>query len=180
MKYIITFVILLLLSANAIASDYSSIGIGTSYFKENQDDYKTEYEPRVTINFTHIADFKKKVAIGYSTNRPERLIADRRTNNIRLKNGTSGINQQKITTDTLLVGKRFGRWLPMANLTNARVDNKFIINNDVKRKINTALLYGASVTYFINEEYSTSLAYVKGNEELGIDFGLLATISFKL
>jgi hypothetical protein len=180
MKYIVIFAILILITTTSCTSGYSTIGIGTSYFKENQDDYKTDYEPRATVNFTHIAEFKKKVAIGYSTNRPEHLISDRNTYNITLKNGIKAINQQKVTTDTLLVGKRFGRWLPMANLTNARVDNKFIINNNVKRKINTALLYGASVTYFINEEYSTSLAYVLGNEELGIDYGLLATISLKL
>ncbi|MDH3877845.1 MAG: hypothetical protein OET18_08390 [Desulfobacterales bacterium] len=179
MKKII-FITSLIFTTTACTSGFSTIGISTSYFKESQDDYKTDYKPKASIIFNHIVEVNKKAEIGYSTNRFDNLIFDRNTYNITLKSGIKGINQQKITTDTLLLGKRFGRWLPMVNLTNARVDNKFIINNNVKRNINTAILFGASATYFINKEYSISSAYIFGNQELGIDGGFLITVSMQL
>lgn len=164
MKTIIV-TIMLFFTTGALAASHSSLGLSTSYFSENNPFYKTAFEPKPTITFSHLMDYKN-VKIGYSTNRIDNWLTGRKKYEIEFKNGIKGLNKQEVTYDSILVGKQFNRWLPMAFVANTKIDNKLYISSHVKRKVNTVLLYGANLTYFLNKKVSASLIYIAPNKEI--------------
>jgi hypothetical protein len=155
----------------------SSIGLSTSYFKENNKDFKTEYKPEPTVTFTHLFDYKGK-KLGYSTNRIDNWFSGRKKQDIKLSNGVKAINQQLITYDSFLVGRQFNRFIPMLYLANAKIDNKIIVNNNVKRKINHVYLYGANLIYLINNEVSASVSYIAPSQEIELEGGISIGINY--
>jgi len=172
MKYLL---ILLLLAS--CSKPMSSIGLSTSYLKENNKAFKTEYEPEPTITFTHLFDYKGN-KLGYSTNRIDNWLSGRNKQDIKLNNGVRAMREQMITYDSLLVGKQFNRLIPMLYLANTTIDNKFIINNNVKKKVNHVFLYGANLSYLINKQVSASVVYIAPNQEIGIESGFSIGLNY--
>ena len=173
MKYFVTFITALLLSTNALASSYSTLSLGTSYFYEDNPSYSTDFELKPTLAFSHFVEVNKEhnIVAGFSTNRVDNFIAGRRQYTIKFKSGARGVNDQRVTFDAALVGKRYNRWLSMFFVANAKVDNKFTSGSFVKKEIKHTFLYGVNVSYLLNEELSISVAVIAPNDELHLRSG---------
>lgn len=177
MKYIVIILISFFIAANSHAKSYSSLGLSTSYLSENNPSYKAKHEIKPTITFSHFIEIEELV-IGYSTNRLDNWLTGRKKNNIKFNSGAKGINQQKITYDSFLIGKQFKRFLPMIFIANTKIDNKYYLNNTfLSHKSNNVWLYGVNINYFLNKEISASFSYIFNNEEVYLNNGFVFGIN---
>lgn len=180
MKYFVTFITALLISTNALASSYSTLSLGTSYFYEDNPSYSTDFELKPTLAFSHFVEVNKKhhIVAGFSTNRLDNILVERRSYRVTFKDGSEGVNKQKITYDAACGGKRFKKWLPMACALNTRVDNQFFRHNLSTRMVNHAILFSLNMNYIISNEYTVSLNYILANKELHLKGGLSASFNY--
>ena len=166
--FLFTVIIIILTYDDAEASYFSSLGLSTSYIKENNPNYKTNREYKPTITFSHIVDIKS-LTVGYSTNRIDNWLNGHKKYDITYNNGAKGINSQKITYDSFLIGKQFKTFLPMLFIANTKIDNKFYLNNNyIQRDQKYAWLYGVNINYFLDKELSLSFSYILPNNELSL------------
>lgn len=178
MKYL---VIILFLSLPACSKGYSGIGL-TSYIKESNPSYKAEHEFKPTITYSYSKPIKikeLKLILSYSTNRIDNLLFGDKKNDITFNSGTRGVNRQKVTYDSFLACKLYNKWLPCLFIANTKIDNKYYINDSfLSRKINHVLLYGMNINYFFTKQIAGSFSYIFPNDEIYLDDGFVAGITF--
>jgi len=160
MKLLIT-TILLILTASVKAN---ALTFGTGFIHTKNDLVeKQQYKPSLTIGESWNY---KKFNIAVNTNR---LAV--RSNELKLKNGLK--LKQKTRYDALQVGYRIKRFIPALFVANVQVEKKFLN----QKTTNNLFIYGASLNYLINKNWSFGVGGTTKNEE-GQSF--FTNITYKL
>jgi len=159
------------------AKDFSvSIGISTIYANVNDPryDFVNEYESaKDPLNLTKsinvgITKSFDKLNITIQTNRLinlplTRSVVDKRT-------GVTLQNKSKIINDTLLIGYRFGRFIPSLLASNAKLNKSLYYKGNFQAKqTNHAILYGVNLGYLLSRNTNVSLIYIAPNKELNLE-----------
>jgi hypothetical protein len=182
---IITSYFFLIKNANsAMTSSY--IGTSWTYANVNYPEYKftNEYEaftnPKQnvrSINYGQNIEFDNKLFVNGGTNRFLNKDVSRAV--IHIPTNTTMFNKTKITTDYILLGKRYNKLLPAISLINMKVDKKLYKNNNhIGRQKNHALLYGFGVGYLLTEKVNASVYYIAPNKELGLTSAFTLSIYY--
>ena len=174
---LISFVSLLSSCNIVLAKDFSfNIGVSAIYANINDpkydfvDKYETVKNPFNSIKSinTGITKSFNNLNITIQTNR---LINSALTRNVVDKQtGITLQNKSKITSDTLLVGYRFGRFVPALLVSNTKLEKSLYYKNKFQgNQTNHAILYGLNFGYLLSKNTNVSLIYIAPNKELNLE-----------
>jgi hypothetical protein len=174
---LISFISLLSSCDIVLAKDFSfNVGVSAIYANINDpkydfaDKYETVKNPLKSIKSinTGITKSFDNLNITIQTNR---LINSALTRNVVDKNTRIALqNKSKITNDTLLVGYRFGRFVPAVLVSNTKLEKSLYYKGNFQGKqTNHAILYGLNFGYLLSRNTNASLIYIAPNKELNLE-----------
>lgn len=178
MKTLIISLILILFpfTANALNTSFF-INSSLLYVNSDSVDYVNEYEtiknPKDNLNFSLGANIEldNKFNVAISTNRIYSPYSSRtilyKGNTFELKNRT--------TIDTIAVGKRFKRILPMVFVSSVNEERRLVKDHKlINRYDNSSFVYGVNLTAFLNKKVSGSVfcAFPSGDLNYAIGLGI--------
>jgi len=165
---IILIILLFILSKNCFASTYLSIG--AVYQKQHDKNFYLQEKilPTASIGyFKSIVNFTATI----QTNRISNFVNKEFVNS--KKDGKAYELKSRLTADTISIGYKINRFNPSIFFSNVRVEKTIS-----KRRVNHAILYGASLNYFLNNKMAISTSIVAPNKEIGLSFATLLTINY--
>lgn len=174
---LISFISLLFSCDLLLAKDFTfSIGVSAIYANINDpkydfvNKYETIKDPLNSIKSinTGITKSFDNLNVTMQTNR---LINFPLTSTVvNKKTGITLQNKSKIITDTLLVGYRFGRFVPSILVSNTKLDKSLYYKGNFQGKqTNHAILYGLNFGYLLSRNTNASLIYIAPNKELNLE-----------
>ena len=172
----------LLLSTNAYSLElHPTISATTIYSQINHPDfeYSDRWNPIKNISSISVGLSLKKdnYILGLTTNRLFHKPVTRSVKSIQY--GTKFKNESNIVTDTAYIGYQINKWQPALFLVNARVEDGLYENGTViSETTKHAIIYGASLGYFLTKNIEALIIYVAPNQELYLESGLGLGISY--
>jgi hypothetical protein len=160
-----------------LAKDFSfNLGVSAIYANINDPkyDFVNEYETVKnplnsikSINFGITKSFDN-LNITIQTNRFINFPLTR--NVVDKKTGIALQNKSKINSDTLLIGYRFGRFVPALLVSNTKLEKSLYYKGNFQGKqTNYAILYGLNFGYLLSRNTNASLIYISPNKELNLE-----------
>lgn len=167
-KTIITFLILPL-TANAF------IGVSNTVFTQDYKEYKTQkIENGLSLNLNYYEPISANYIIGLSTNRLTSQFLRAEGYLIRKDDQVAIKTKTRLTTDSLGLFRRVGKYLIGGNVINARKDSDLYLNNTkIGNNKESELLYGFSIGKILDGGVLTT-TYIFRNK----DFDLKRAINF--
>lgn len=174
---LISFISLLSSCDLLLAKDFSfNVGVSAIYANINDpkydfvNEYETIKDPLNSIKSinTGITKSFDNLNVTIQTNRLinfplTRTVVDKKT-------GVTLQNKSKITSDTLLVGYRFGRFVPALLVSNTKLDKSLYYKGNFQGKqTNHTILYGLNFGYLLSRNTNASLIYIAPNKELNLE-----------
>jgi len=174
---LISFISLLSSCDILLAKDFSfNVGVSAIYANINDpkydfiNEYETVKDPLNSIKSINTGITKSFDNLNFTiqTNRLinlplTRSIIDKRT-------GVTLQNKSKIISDTLIIGYRFGRFVPALLVSNTKLDKSLYYKGNFQGKqTNHAILYGLNFGYLLSRNTNASLIYIAPNKELNLE-----------
>jgi len=174
---LISFISLLSSCDILLAKDFSfNVGVSAIYANINDpkydfiNEYETVKDPLNSIKSINTGITKSFDNLNFTiqTNRLinlplTRSIIDKRT-------GVTLQNKSKIISDTLIIGYRFGRFVPALLVSNTKLDKSLYYKGNFQGKqTNHAILYGLNFGYLLSRNTNASLIYITPNKELNLE-----------
>lgn len=158
-------IIFLILTQNAFAGAFLSAG--AIYSKSKDDSFYMQEKTSINASYGYFF-LASNYNFSITTNR---LINKTQNQFIQSKStGKAYELKTRLRADSLLIGYKFKRFNPSIVISNARLERTLI-----SKKVNSALLYGLNLNYFIDKNISLSTTYIAPNKEFGlIGAGLLS------
>lgn len=157
---------------------FAGLTLGTSAIYANINDpryeFVKEYEiaaKSLTVGYSKA--FYNNINLSIQTNRLYNPTATRSV--IDTKTGVTLQNKSKLTTDNLLIGYRFGRFIPAVIVSNIKLDKTLYYKGNFQGKeTNHAIVYGLNLGYMLTRHVNTSFIYIAPNKELYLEsaFGI--------
>jgi len=170
---------LLFFSCQAAVASSTRLYVGTSWLYANVNEPKYNFvneneavkNPKQAINSAYIGVahyFDNDFNICLQTNRFFNSAVERsveaKSNHLTFKNKT------RLTTDTILIGKRFNRFTPSFLISNSSAEKKLFYKNSlVGKETKTTILYGVNLGYFITRNIVGSVFYIAPNSEFNLE-----------
>lgn len=166
----------------------SHIGTSLLYTKINDPNYEfvNEYEqlknPKYqlrSITFGHSVEFDNKLVIDLSSNR---LFNKDISRSIKyLPTGSIFLNKTQTSIDSLSLGKRFNRFVPMFFIANVEISKSIYDGNSLLVKtVNHTYFYGFNFITYVNKKISISLFVIAPNKVINLELGGGVGISYSI
>jgi hypothetical protein len=174
-KLIITFLLLLPLTANAF------IGVSNTVFTQEYKDYHTQkIENGLSLNLNYYKPISSNYIIGVSTNRLTSQFLRAEGYLIRKDNQLAIKTKTKLTSDSLGIFRRFKKYLVGGNIINARKDSDLYLNNTkIGNNKESELLYGFSIGKILDSGVLTA-TYIFKNEDFDLKRAINFSYAFKI
>ena len=176
---IFLFLIFLLQSCYPAFASSTKIYAGTSWLYTNVNEPKYNFtnerealnNPKQAINSVYVGVshyFDNNYNICLQTNRFFNSAVERSVES--KTNHLTFLNKTRLTSDTLLIGKRFNRFNPSFLITNAKAEKKLFYGTKlVGAETKNTLLYGVNFGYFITKNIVGSVFFIAPNREFNLE-----------
>lgn len=173
---LIVIILFAILPLKAYAIDFHPIiGISSIYTDINDPNFrytdKFNFAKALSINLGASLSYNNFI-VGAATNRLSRRLLNTSEREVKDKNNYKFQSLTEYATDSVFIGYQIKRFQPALFLTNARIE-KSLYKNDtllIKTRQN-AILYGASLGYFLTRNIQANLIYIAPNKELYLESG---------
>lgn len=172
-KIILAF-LLLPLTANAF------IGVSNTVFTQSYKDYKTQkIENGLSLNLNYYKPISTNYLLGISTNRLTSQFLRAESYLIRKDNQVAIKTKTRLTTDSLGLFRRVGKYLIGGNVINARKDSDLYLNNTkIGSDKESELLYGFSFGKILDGGVLTA-TYIFKNNDFNLKRAINISYAFK-
>lgn len=173
-KIILAF-LLLPLTANAF------IGVSNTVFTQDYKDYKTQkIENGLSLNLNYYKPISTNYLLGISTNRLTSQFLRAEGYLIRKDNQVAIKTKTRLTTDSLGLFRRVGKYLIGGNVINARKDSDLYLNNTkIGNNKESELLYGFSFGTILDGGVLTA-TYIFKNEDFDLKRAINISYAFNI
>lgn len=173
-KIILAF-LLLPMTANAF------IGVSNTVFMQEYKDYKTQkIENGLSLNLNYYKPISQNYIVGISTNRLTSQFLRAEGYLIRKDNQLAIKTKTRLTSDSLGLFRRVGKYLIGGNVINARKNSNLYLNNTkIGNAKESELLYGFSFGKILDDGVLTA-TYIFKNEDFDLKRAINISYAFSI
>lgn len=127
------------------------------------------------VNFGQTFYFDNNYVLQIGTNR----LWNREQKRQLIINNKQILNESKITSDYIIISKRYNNHIPGIIISNSKLRSKsYYKTNLVDNSTKHSILFGINYAKFMSDHVSWSASYIFGNNEFGFDYIIITGLNF--